>query len=72
MEKCIVCHGLDGVAGTEINGEIADLCAYCRALFKAERYGAWEAVSDVLNDLEMEVAYARLADLREANDGKGR
>ena len=69
MEKCVICHGAE-TAETEIKGSIADLCGYCRALYKETRYAPGDTVQDVLNDLQMEVAYTRLADLCAANDRK--
>ena len=69
MEKCIICHEKES-AEVEIKGSVADLCAYCRNLYNAGRYAMGDTVQDVLNDLQMEVAYTRLADLCETNDRK--
>ena len=69
MEKCIICHDIESVE-VEIKGSIADLCSYCRALYNDARYALGDLVQDVLNDLQMEVAYTRLSDLCAANDRK--
>ena len=69
MEKCIICHDAES-AEVEIKGFTVDLCGYCAGLYSAGRYAPGDTVQDVLDDLQMEVAYTRLADLREANDGK--
>ena len=69
MEKCIICHDKESVE-VEIKGCAVDLCAYCRNLYNAGRYAMGDTVRDVLDDLQMEVAYTRLADLCAANDGK--
>ena len=69
MEKCIICHDKESVE-VEIKGFCADLCAYCSGLYNAGRYALGDTVQDVLNDLQMEVAYTRLADLCAANDRK--
>lgn len=66
--KCAVCHRRDGLTEAEIGREKMHLCGYCGGLYVASRYRAWETATDVLNDLWMEVAYTRLADLRDAND----
>ena len=69
MEKCIHCHCAESKE-VEIKGSAADLCAYCAGLYNAGRYALGDTVQDVLNDLQMEVAYTRLADLCAANDKK--
>ena len=67
MEKCIICHDTESVE-VEIKGSVADLCVYCRTLYNEARYVSGDGVQDVLNDLQMEVAYTRLSDLCAAND----
>ena len=71
MEKCIICHDVKAIE-VEIKGSVADLCGYCRALYNEARYAQGDLVQDVLNDLQMEVAYTRLADLCATNDKKAR
>ena len=69
MTKCIICHSVNAVE-VEIKEYDVDLCNYCRALYKKDRYLPGDTVQDVLNDLQMEVAYTRLSDLCAANDKK--
>lgn len=66
MGKCIICHDMESVE-VEIKGSVADLCG---ALYNEARYALGDTVQDVLNDIQMEVAYTRLADLCAANDKK--
>ena len=69
MEKCIICHDVETVE-VGIKGSVAGLCDYCHALYDEARYATGDTVQDVLNDLQMEVAYTRLADLCATNDRK--